>query len=399
MGSATTIDHHPGKSTVIENMTAELQSIMDRVKTIEQRSADLAEQISIHAQRHSFLTYAWQESRKVADEISFSAEQRVDSVTARAKSIVAPQQDQITYLNQEIRRLEHEVSAREADNPAYTIPADLKITPLTIQVDNVIDLTAYLHLPPHRQETGITTTTSEDAAGISQPVHPIPAEAAAQLNGIASAVLEQEPVLQPENDHGATADDNRMAGNQSGITDESRIESPVYRGDAGAVETMHFDTEINIYHNHSGPGWHRPKHRHHWKLQLQVEIPEHNVDVVYIQISAAITATLARFDDILLNRVFPFDIIEPSQENVAAYFFNCLEDTLVLKELILKELVLVEDDIPQMTINSRSTDIEEMLKGEDLIQDMRTSLLDKSKNGKVAADRPAKKKFGFLKRG
>jgi len=39
-----------------------------------------------------------------------------------------------------------------------------------------------------------------------------------------------------------------------------------------------------------------------------------------------------------------------------------------------------------------------MLKGEDLIQDIRTSLLDKSKNGQVAADQPAKKKFGFFKK-
>lgn len=377
MGSVTALNKHVGQPALINEMSAELQAILARVQTVEQQSAYLAEQISFHAQRHNFLTSALQESQKIADEISNSAEQRVNSLNARAQNIVMPQQDQIAELNLEITRLESESAAQSSAAPTPDIPADLKIIPLITNVDNVIDLAAYLNLPQHHETSEAAamygTETDPDSLDGTQP---ITAEAAVDFDEAEMA-----------------------ADSQSMITAESRLESPMDHSDAATIETMNFDTEIRVYHTHSGPGWHRPKHRHHWKLQLQVEVPEDNVDVVYIHVSAAITATLARFDDVLLNRVFPFDLIEPSHENIAAYFFNCLEDTLVLKELILKELVLVEDDSAQMAIDTRSTDIEEKLKGEDLIQDMRTNLLDKSKNGQVAADLQAKKRFGFFKRG
>lgn len=399
MGSVTAFNKYHGQPALINEMSAELQAILARVKTVEQQSAYLAEQISIHAERHSFLTSALQESQQIADEISSSAEQRVNSLNARAQSIVAPQQDQIAELNLEITRLESEAAAQSSNAATPDIPADLRITPLITNVDNVIDLTAYLDFPSHL-ETSETTAMSgiETEADPLDCGQPFPTETTAEADDTEPAATAQQPASNPAaSGHiSVTPDEERTGDSQSVMIHESQVESPGDHSDAAAIETMHFDTEINVYHIHSGEGWHRPKHRHHWKLQLQVEVPEDNVDVVYIHVSAAITATLARFDGVLLNRLFPFDLIEPSHENIAAYFFNCLEDTLVLKELILKELVLVEDDTPRMTIDARSTDMEEMLKGEDLIQDMRTSLLDKSKNGQVAADQPAKKKFGFF---
>jgi len=376
MGSVTTLNKHSGRPALINEMSAELQAIMNRVQTVEQQSAYLAEQISIHAQRHDFLSSALRESRKVADEISNSAEQRVNAVTARAQSIVAPQQEQITELNLQIAQLESQVAAQPSPASAPDVPAGFEITPLTTDVDNVIDLTAYLHSPQqHKTDAAAAMTGTEADPDSSDGGQPMPAEAAVEV------------------------DDAVVAGDSpSETTSQVQTESPICPSDGDAVETMNFNIEIRVYHTHSGAGWHRPKHRHQWKLQILVEVPEDTVDVVYIHVSAALTATLARFDDVLLNRMFPFDLIEPSHENMAAYFFNCLEDTLALKELILKEVVVVEDDTPQITVNTRSTDIEEMLKGEDLIQDIRASLLDKAKNGHVAADRPAKKKFGFFKR-
>jgi len=402
MGSVTAFNKHPGKPSLINEMSAELQAILARMRTVEQQSAFLTEQIALRAERHDFLTAALHESQKVADEINISAEQRVNSVLVRTQRIVAPQQDHITDLDLEIARLEGEIADQSFGGPAPDIPADLQLAPLPRHLDNVIDLTAYLDFPSHLETSQNTMVSGmETEADPLVGGQPIPTEAAAEADYTEPAATAQQPPSNPAaSGHIDENPDEEIAGDsQSVMIDESQIESPVDHSDATGIETMHFDPEINVYHIHSGEGWHRPKHRHHWKLQLQVEVPEDNVDVVYIHVSAAITATLARFDDVLLNRVFPFDLIEPSHDNIAAYFFNCLEDTLVLRELILRELTLVEDDTPQMTIDTRSTHIEEMLKGEDLLQDIRTSLLDKSRNGQVSADQPAKKKFGFFKRG
>ena len=401
MGSITALNKHPGRPAMINEMSAELQAILARVRTVEQQSAFLAEQIAIRAERQDFLTAALHESQTVASEISSSAEQRINSLQARAQSIMAPQQDQIAELILEISRLESEAEAQSAEDTAPDIPADLKLAPLSHHFDNVIDLTAYLHLPLH-QETNENTARSgiETEADSLGGQRPVPTDTIAGADNKEPAATPDPPASNPAANGTVSAipDEEKACDSQSVVIDESQVEPAGDHSAAAAAEILQFDTEISVYHIHSGESWPRPKHRHHWKLALQVEVPEDNVDVVYIHIAAAIAATLARFDGTLLNRVFPFDLIEPSHENIAAYFFNLLEDTLVLKELILRELALVENDTPQMTIDTRSTEIEEMLKGEDLIQDIRTSLLDKSKNGQVAADQPAKKKFGFFKK-
>jgi len=62
---------------------------------------------------------------------------------------------------------------------------------------------------------------------------------------------------------------------------------------------------------------------------------------------------LLRYDDIVLNDIFPFDIIEPNHESIARYFYNTLEDTLSLMGLTLKEITVRDSQSLIMEVNRR----------------------------------------------
>jgi hypothetical protein len=92
-----------------------------------------------------------------------------------------------------------------------------------------------------------------------------------------------------------------------------------------------------------------------------------------------------RYDAVLLNEVFPFNLIEPSMGNAAMYFYNCLEDTLTLMDLVLKEISLGETPDLSQRVSTRNTDMDGLHYQEGILQDLRKKLYvqepDKSDHG------------------
>ncbi len=160
---------------------------------------------------------------------------------------------------------------------------------------------------------------------------------------------------------------------------------------------MHLDVFIDTRHQHNAEVRNGAVHNHRWQVKVQVEVPENkSQDVGYSQVLAAVTATLLRFDGILLNDVFPFDHIEPSHDNIAAYFFNCLEDTVMIKELRLIEVGLWEKQNLVMQIHARNKEYDELLKGEDVLQRMKGNTFHESSGG---MDTSFKKMLGMMFKG
>ncbi|MCX5779926.1 MAG: 6-carboxytetrahydropterin synthase, partial [Firmicutes bacterium] len=139
---------------------------------------------------------------------------------------------------------------------------------------------------------------------------------------------------------------------------------------------MRFEAFVDGRHFETVAGQMSPIHDHCWQVKIAVEVPTNNPNYAsYGKVFKAINSTLTRYEDVLLNEVFPFELIEPSLENVAMYFFNCLDDTLCLMDLIIKEITVWENSDSCLKVNSRNRSIDALLyKGEDLLEDIRSRL-------------------------
>ena len=140
---------------------------------------------------------------------------------------------------------------------------------------------------------------------------------------------------------------------------------------------MHLDVFLDARHFHFVDPWNKQEHQHRWQVKVQVEVPRHE-EVAYSQLLSAVTSALSRYDDVLLNEVFPFDHVDPSHENVAGYFFNCLEDMVAAKGLRLIEVGLWEKQNLVLQVHARHEEIDAQLRGENDLNQIRESLYHES---------------------
>ncbi len=138
---------------------------------------------------------------------------------------------------------------------------------------------------------------------------------------------------------------------------------------------MDLDVFIDSRHSQSFGAVTVPVHKHRWQVRIIVEEPgEDHAVVRYSKVLSAVTVALQRYDGVILNDVFPFNIIEPTHGNVAMYFFNSLEDTLAIMDLKLVEISLWEDQDLVKQVKRRSHKLDEALRGEDILTNMRQGL-------------------------
>jgi len=148
----------------------------------------------------------------------------------------------------------------------------------------------------------------------------------------------------------------------------------------GADETeMRFDVFIDSRHFEIIDGIKTPIHRHNWQVKVDVETVGKNPDAPgYAKISSIVDCTLLRYDGVLLNEAYPFTLIDPSCINMAMYFFNFLDDNLVLLGMAVKGVTLWENPDDAITVNTRNIEIDALLKrGEE---DIFGGLRDKINN-------------------
>jgi len=143
---------------------------------------------------------------------------------------------------------------------------------------------------------------------------------------------------------------------------------------AAPHETMRMDAFLDVrYYDRTT----QDKQIQHHALQVtvDVEVPEDNYAVRYTKVNSDIVSALLRYDNVVLNDVYPFDFIDPNPQSIATYFFNYLEDTLSLMDLKLKSVTILE--IPDLTIqvSARSTVLDNMLhKDTDEFESLRASI-------------------------
>jgi len=115
---------------------------------------------------------------------------------------------------------------------------------------------------------------------------------------------------------------------------------------------------------------------HALQIGIEVDVPAGNYSVRYTKVSSDVVHALHRYDNVVLNEIYPFDIIDPNPQSIANYLYNYVEDTLSLMDLELHALKLHELPDLDITVNQRSVAMDRMLHGgENALHDIRDILI------------------------
>jgi len=122
---------------------------------------------------------------------------------------------------------------------------------------------------------------------------------------------------------------------------------------------------VNARHFVTFGGKDGPIHAHSWQAQIEVEVPAEKGEVMgFAKISSAITSALAPYENTVLNYAHPFNIIQPTTENIAMYFFNCLEDALSALGLRLAMTTLWETPTRGIQVTNRNVTFDGLIEKE-----------------------------------
>jgi 6-pyruvoyltetrahydropterin/6-carboxytetrahydropterin synthase len=95
------------------------------------------------------------------------------------------------------------------------------------------------------------------------------------------------------------------------------------------------------------PGACQRMHGHNWKLETKVvanELDEMGMAVDFKVIKKAVQALADQLDHRYLNEIPPFDVINPTAENIAQWFFKRLSETLNDERIRVKSVTIWETE-------------------------------------------------------
>ena len=94
-------------------------------------------------------------------------------------------------------------------------------------------------------------------------------------------------------------------------------------------------------------------HGHNFKVQVVIEgerLDETGLLVDFLDVKSSMRAVIDRLDHVFLNDISPFDVKNPSAENIAEYFFTEISANLKAAVPIrLREVKVWETDIQSAT--------------------------------------------------
>ena len=95
-------------------------------------------------------------------------------------------------------------------------------------------------------------------------------------------------------------------------------------------------------------------HGHNWKVRVTIEgerLDETGLLVDFIDVKNLMGQILDRIDHQFLNEIPPFDVVNPSAENIAEYFWQKMAEGLVNTPVPVKvtEVKIWETDIQSAT--------------------------------------------------
>jgi len=388
----------------LDALSVELNDIMTMNELVLQKSADLYAQIVACEARQEYVDASLAEGEKIAEEITSDAEQRVRIIVVRAQNVVGPQREQIACIEQEIAELNQEMNRehmkkikpqpqpqitdllsvrreyslrehQDLENSVNDLLMSQADTPEIVQqpaLRREFSLREPQEMDPTEDELEMTTVEQSESTpppvvkreySLREPQElDLPEQVPERIAGESAELASPEP-------------DKR----EYSLREPEKVDIPEDKPEITGVELsesiMHLDAFVDARRCETIDAANQLIHNHCWQVQVEVEVPMDNHEFVgYGKVSSAVTSTLLRYDDVVLNDVFPFNLIEPRPENVARYFYNCLEDTLTLIDLHLNQISLWENQTLIKQVQTRNTQFDDLLRGEDILKDIRETL-------------------------
>lgn len=121
----------------------------------------------------------------------------------------------------------------------------------------------------------------------------------------------------------------------------------------GFVNARHFV----VFGNTTGP-----VHAHSWQVAIDVDIPQDiEESIEFGRLSKIVSTILGPYENTILNQVHPFDLIQPTTENIAMYFFNHLNRSLAELGLRLNQMNLWETPTRGIQVNKYNLALDEQI--------------------------------------
>ncbi|KJS02349.1 MAG: hypothetical protein VR68_03130 [Peptococcaceae bacterium BRH_c4a] len=96
-----------------------------------------------------------------------------------------------------------------------------------------------------------------------------------------------------------------------------------------------------------------PVHAHSWQIQIDVQVPGKSELVGFAKVLDAVKSVFIPYEESLLNKLYPFNKVQPTTENMALFFFNRLDDILKSMDLSLGRLSVWETPTKGIEVNCR----------------------------------------------
>lgn len=115
-----------------------------------------------------------------------------------------------------------------------------------------------------------------------------------------------------------------------------------------AIYTLKILTDFASAHTlRNYPGKCHRMHGHNWKLEVEVTagaLNEHGMAIDFKTIKGSAKALCAQLDHQYLNDIPPFDQVNPTAENLAAFFYHGLSKKLNSERVKVSAIILWETE-------------------------------------------------------
>ena len=133
-----------------------------------------------------------------------------------------------------------------------------------------------------------------------------------------------------------TADPPKLYGGKPALQRKNMPETYTIRVEA------RFEAAHNLREYYGKP---EPLHGHSWKVEAKFlcsKLDHEDIGIDYVHAEEALKKLASRFDHRYINEVPPFDVLSPTSENLARWFFNELNTRETRQASVLKEVVVWE---------------------------------------------------------
>jgi 6-pyruvoyl-tetrahydropterin synthase len=293
----------------IDQLKAELNDILHKNELALNEISDLNARLSAFEQKSGYIDLSLAESRRIAAETENKANFKAETILNEAQIVAAAHEKQMALLDLEIAELRNQLAVSNPDTGSP--PTDVK------QGYTVLEMSA----PQAAAENRASVPPPESSPG---PGYLLNTEA-----------------------------------------DENRLKPVKIRGNNNHY-SMQLVAFVNARHFVSFGGKNGPVHAHSWQAQIEVEVPGDKEEIIGVaQISSAVTSALQPYENTVLNYAYPFNKIQPTTENIAMYFFNCLEDALLNIGLNLTLITLWETPTRGIQVNTRNNEFDTIVQSEE----------------------------------